>query len=246
MTPFEMPRLHDPDMPRLECGLPPLDAILGGGLPRGSMTVLAGPPGAGKTILAQQICFHHASRPGRAVYFNTLSEPMAKTLRFLGQFAFFDAAKLEDGIRFIDLGDVARTGGLEQAADRIMGHVETEKPTIVVIDTFKAFDDLARSREDLRRFGYEIAVRLMVWECTSLLLGGYRSGERGQNPLFSVVDGLILLGQRRAGGRQQRFLKVVKMRGTDHSREAHAFSITGNGIEGLGLRSKERAAGGPT
>ncbi len=230
------------EIPRLESGLPRLDAILGGGLPTGSMTVLAGPPGAGKTILAQQVCFQHASAAGRALYFNTLSEPTAKTLRFLGQFAFFDAARLEDGVRFIDLGDVARTGGLEQAADHIMEHVEKAKPTLVVVDSFKAFDDLARSKEDLRRFGYEIAVRLMVWDCTSFLLGGYRATERAFNPLFSVVDGLILLTQRRSAGKRQRFLRIVKMRGTEHSREAHPFIIARSGVEVQPRRGAERAA----
>ncbi len=43
-------------MKRLSTGLADLDLILGGGLLPGSTVVLAGPPGAGKTILAQQIC----------------------------------------------------------------------------------------------------------------------------------------------------------------------------------------------
>lgn len=219
------------EIPRLETGLPGLDAILGGGLPRGSMTVIAGRPGAGKTILAQQICFNHTTPASPVLYFNTLSEPMAKTLRYLGQLAFFDAEKLEHGIQFIDLGSVTRTGGLEQAADRIMEHVERVKPAIVVVDSFKVFDELAGSREDLRKFGYEIAVRLMVWECTALLLGPYRAREIASNPLFSVVDGVVLLSQRRSSGKPQRFLRVVKMRGTDHSREAHPFAITRSGIE---------------
>ena len=42
-------------------GVPELDAILGGGLPKSSVTVISGPPGSGKTILAEQICFHGAS-----------------------------------------------------------------------------------------------------------------------------------------------------------------------------------------
>ena len=42
-------------MERLSTGIPPLDTVLGGGLPVGSLTVLAGLPGTGKTILAQQM-----------------------------------------------------------------------------------------------------------------------------------------------------------------------------------------------
>ena len=37
--------------------------------------------GSGKTVLAQQLCFHNASPKRRVLYFNTLSEPAAKTLR---------------------------------------------------------------------------------------------------------------------------------------------------------------------
>ncbi|HMJ40023.1 MAG TPA: ATPase domain-containing protein, partial [Verrucomicrobiae bacterium] len=42
-------------MQRLRTGVPRLDVVLGGGLPVGSLTVIAGAPGSGKTILAQQI-----------------------------------------------------------------------------------------------------------------------------------------------------------------------------------------------
>ena len=48
-------------MDRVQTGIDELDEILAGGLPAGSLAVLAGPPGTGKTILAQQLCFSGAS-----------------------------------------------------------------------------------------------------------------------------------------------------------------------------------------
>jgi circadian clock protein KaiC len=51
------------------------------------------------------------------------------------------------------------------------------------------------------------------------------------NPLFSVIDGIITLSQRESSGEQQRFLQIVKMRGTEHSRDEHAFVITSKGVD---------------
>src|SRR5438445_2355620 len=92
------------DVARVKTSVRNVDALFLGGLPKGTVAVLGGPPGAGKTILAQQICFHNASPETRVLYFNTLSEPTAKTLRYLSQFQFFDASKIETGIQFVDLG----------------------------------------------------------------------------------------------------------------------------------------------
>ena len=233
-----MGRLSEPEpdvaapvgIARLETGLPALDAILGGGLPRRSVTVIAGPPGTGKTILAQQICFHGASPARRALYFSTLSEPMAKTLLYAGQFGFFDAKKLEDGVEFVDLGGIAWTGGLEEATGQIVAHVERVSPAVVVVDSFRVFDDFAGSRQDLRKFGYDLAVKLMVQGCTSLLLGEYAGEEVRSNPIFSIIDGVIVLRRPRVAGQRRRFIEVLKMRGTAHSLDAHPFEITGSGI----------------
>ena len=216
---------------QFETGVRNLDALFVGGLPKGSVTVICGPPGAGKTILTQQICFHNASPENRVLYFNTLSEPTAKTLRNLRKFGFFDPDKLETALQYVDLGLLLRTSGLEDTAKLIIEKIKKVKPTIVAIDSFKTFDDLARSRAEFRKFGYELGVTLMAWEATTFLLGEYAEPDIRANPLFSIVDGLILVSQRPQSGEQQRFIQVVKMRGVDHSRDEHAFIINRNGVE---------------
>jgi circadian clock protein KaiC len=116
------------EMNRIETGVRNLDAILHGGLPKGSVSVLSGAPGSGKTILSQQICFHNASPTERALIFNTLSEPTAKTLRYLSAFSYFDPKKLNDSVRFVDLGLILREQGLERALELIMGNLREVKP----------------------------------------------------------------------------------------------------------------------
>src|SRR6185295_10722642 len=70
----------------------------------------------------------------------------------------------------------------------------------------------------------------MAWEATALLLGEYGSAELETNPVFSIVDGALHLTQREFLGEHGRFLSVIKMRGTDHSRGEQAFSISTEGI----------------
>ena len=217
---------------RIQTGVRNLDALVRGGIPKGSVTLIGGPPGSGKTILCQMLCFHNASPTQRVLYFSTLSEPTAKTLRHLSQFSFFDPTKLDGGgIRFIDLGEMIRSKGLEETVAVIMAHVKEVRPAIVVIDSFKVFDDLARSREELRKFGYELAVNLMAWQTTTFLIGEYSAVDLATNPLSSIVDAIMLVTQRADSGEQQRFIQVSKMRGTNHSRDEHSFLITDDGAE---------------
>lgn len=223
--------IQQPDH-RIPTNAPNLDEILLGGLPKGSLTVFAGSPGSGKTILSQQIIFKNATPENPAIFFQTLSEPTAKTLRYLKQFKHFDPKKLENGsVKFVDLGEIMRSKGLEQTVELLMRHIKQVRPSFVVIDSFKVFEDLANSREDLRKFTYEIAINLMAWECTSFFLGEFSSKDIETNPLFSIIDGIITLKVRQEADEHQRFIQVVKMRGTDHSREEHSFVITSSGLE---------------
>jgi circadian clock protein KaiC len=230
-----------PSITRLPSGIRNFDVLVAGGVPRGSVVVVAGPPGAGKSILTQHFCFHNAQLGERVLYFNTLSEPTAKTLRHLSQFTFFDHQKIDDGqVRYVDIGGVLRHKGLEAASQEIMLHVKQHLPTLVVIDSFKVFDDLATSREELRRFGYELAVNLMAWETTTFLLGEFGPDDIARNPLFSIIDGMLVMSQRAQSGEQQRFLQFVKLRGTNHSREEYPFEITADGIEVFAPRATIR------
>ncbi len=208
-----------------------LDEILDGGLPKGSVTIVAGSPGTGKTILSQQICFSNATPEKRAVFFQTVSEPTVKTLRYLRQFDFFDPKKLENSsVEFVDLGGTLTGIGAKDSFGLIMEHVKRIKPVFVVIDSFKALEHLAASSNVYRRLAYELTVNLTAWECTSLLLGEFATEELESNPLFSIADGLIKLKIRRESSEEQRFIQIMKIRGTNHSRDEHSLAITKAGI----------------
>jgi circadian clock protein KaiC len=216
--------------PRVPTGVPYLDDLLDGGIPRGSLIAISGAPGSGKTILIQQLCFHNATPDRKVLYFGTLSEPTAKILRNLIQFSFYDPDKLKSSIEFVDLGEISKATGVAEASALIAKHIRRVNPAIIVIDSFKVFDDLAKSRLELRTSCYDIAVTLMAWEATAFLIGEFAPADYQSNPLFSIVDGMCVLSQREEFGEYQRFLQIIKMRGTSHSREPHAFEISADGI----------------
>ena len=72
---------------RRPTGIPGLDRILDGGLLEAGVYIIQGPPGAGKTILANQACFHHASEGGRAVYITLLAESHSRMFGHLRRMA---------------------------------------------------------------------------------------------------------------------------------------------------------------
>src|SRR3954451_4032820 len=121
----------------LETGSPALDRILGGGLPARSITLIAGEPGAGKSIFALQMLFHQARQGRRSLYFTTLAEPAVKLIRYMQLFSFFDPALLEGCIDFVDLGSELRADGPDAALARVAAYVERDGPELVVIDSFK-------------------------------------------------------------------------------------------------------------
>ena len=79
---------------RLASGQPRLDAILGGGLIEPSIAVIAGLPGNGKTVLAQQYAFANGTDQRPAVYLSTVAEPLSKILYFAEGLSFFDAGRI--------------------------------------------------------------------------------------------------------------------------------------------------------
>jgi len=122
---------------QLPTGVPGLDEILGGGLPEFSFNIIAGSPGCGKTTLAHQFIFANATVERPALYFTVLGEPALKMLRYQQQFTFFDAAKLNNAVRFVNLSQDLVEHGLEGVLEEISRQVEAANPSIVVVDSFR-------------------------------------------------------------------------------------------------------------
>ena len=215
---------------RLTSGQPHLDAIFEGGLPRNAINMLIGPPGSGKTMLAEQYVFRNSSPERPAIYFTTASEPLDKLVRYAQRLDFFDVGAIGQAIFFDDLGPVLQESGLSGALDRILAAIRDRRPGMIVIDSFKALRTYADDALSFRRFVTELAGRLSGVAVDVFWVGEYDPREVGREPEFAVADTIVSLGSRHEAERTTRRLEVIKLRGSPHLSGAHAYRLSSHGL----------------
>jgi len=220
---------------RLPTGVPGLDALLEGGLAEFSFNLIAGAPGSGKTTLAHQIMFALANPDRRAIFFTVLGEPPLKMLRYQQQYSFFDADKVNDSIRFINLADEVVAGDYDRVLKRIVEEVERFGPSLVMVDSFRSVVQSARSagkREmDLQQFVQRLGMLLTTWQATTFLIGEYVALESEANPIFTVADGIVWMTQSVERNSVVRKIQIMKMRGHATIPGLHTFRISDDGLQ---------------
>lgn len=219
-----------PDFERLTTGSAALDLVLGGGIPIRSVNVIAGSPGAGKTLFSLQMLFALARQGRKGLYLSTLSEPSLKLLRYMQQFSFFDESLIGREAVFADVGSAFRREGAMATLAEITGRVEREEPAIVVVDSFKAVRDVIGDAAALRTFVYDLAVHMAGWGATCLLVGEYTEDETENDTEFAVADGIIRLTNSRHELAAIREVEVLKLRGAAYLTGVHFYEIDRHGL----------------
>jgi circadian clock protein KaiC len=216
---------------RMRSGNREADYILGGGFPMNSINIVMGHPGSGKTIFAEQLIFENAGVDRPVLYLTTLSEPLAKVVRYLQGFRFFDESKLGTQVIYEDVGEQLSKEGPTVLLSVLKDAIHTLAPKIVVIDSFKAVHDLMPSDGDRRRLVYELTALLTAYGTTAFLLGEYTEDDILRYPEFAIADGIVEMSRRRLGNRDERYFRVYKLRGSKYLEGAHAFRITDAGLD---------------
>lgn len=226
-------------------GIPGLDEISGGGLPRGGTTIVCGGPGCGKTMLGIEFLVRGAvefNEAGVIMAFEESPQEMASNVASLG----FDleelAAKKKLFLDYVpvDPSEIAETGAydLEGLFIRLQDAVDTIGAKRVMFDTLEAlftgFSNPRILRAELRR--------LFIW-LKERKLTAIITAERGEGTLTRegleeyVSDCVILLDHRIKDQISARRMRIVKYRGTKHGADEYPFLIDERGMSVLPLTS---------
>jgi circadian clock protein KaiC len=215
-------------LPRIATGVSGLDQVLMGGLFQGAVYILRGTPGAGKTILANQICFHHARQGGRALFVTLLAENHARMLQHLEQMSFYDSSLIPKHIYYVSAFRMLEESGLKGMMDLLRREMRAHAADLLIVDGLVAVEESSSSDREFRKFIHELQGHTATAECCTLLLTNGRRGE--YHPEHTMVDGLLTLDDVNYGKRRQRELEVRKFRGSGSLRGRHPFRITPDGL----------------
>ncbi|WP_224247928.1 ATPase domain-containing protein [Hyalangium gracile] len=213
---------------RLITGVPRLDFITKGGLLKGASYSVLGPPGSGKTVLANQIAFNHVKNGGRALYVTLLSESHARMLANLQEMTFFDASVIPERLHYISGYAELEKEGLKGLLDMVRRTALQHQASLLIIDGMDAAKEFARSDLTFKRFLQDLQTFVGLLGCTTLLLSPHHEGEL--HPENTAVDGVFELSLWLSGPRAVRELVALKFRGSDSLLGRHEVEISERGI----------------
>jgi len=229
--------------PRLLMGVPGLDDMLGGGLPRGYSLLVAGPSGSGKSILAAAFLAEGARDGETGVIAAFEQHPNRSRSRSVADLIASDKVGLVEN-RAADLS-------IDEVVYMLMREIRRLDASRVVIDSLSGFElALAPTfREDFRESLSNLVTSLAAAGITVLMTSELE--DRYTDLRFSpygtafMTDAIIVQRYIEVDSRLRRVMAVVKVRASPHSDQLREFSIDADGIHiGKMLTNHEGLLGG--
>lgn len=234
---------HEPAPSRLSVGVPALDEMLGGGLPRGYSMLVAGPSGSGKSILATAFLAEGARQGETGV--------IAAFEQRIGRPGYGQLTEVIDSGRIAVIDTRAPDLSIDEVMLLLITEIDRLKATRVVIDSLSGFElALAPTfredfRESLSRMVSALARTGVTVLMTSELEDRYIDLRFSPYGTAFLTDAIIVQRYIELESCLRRVLAVVKVRASPHSNELREFVIDADGIQvGQTLPDQEGLLGG--
>lgn len=212
-------------------GVPALDALVGGGLDRGTSTLIIGPSGSGKSSLSLQFV-HAALQRGESALILVFDEVRSVFLRRAQGMGFELKPFLDQGLLHLRQIDPAElTPGELTAAVR--DAVESDGARIVVLDSLSGYLNAMPEEHFMMLQMHEMLSYLnQQGVVTILVLAQHGMVGHMASPvdLTYLSDAVVLLRFFEAGGKLRRALSVLKKRTGRHEETIREYRISARGI----------------
>jgi len=220
---IEMP---DASEKKLSTGVEGFDKMVHGGVFRGSVTLVEGATGIGKTTLCLQFLAANALKGEKALYIS-YEEPVGqikRTMRSIG----LDEQKLSDKFVIDYYVPEALTPLHYHALLREM--LDLHKPTIIALDSITAMQRLL-SKQDFIFFLRYLQLICKQRGLTVFLTSTYGTTEANKaTEISTLADNIIILRYFEVKDTMGREIVILKTRGSAHDKKAVPFEITGSGM----------------
>jgi len=217
-------------MERIKTGVPGLDEIMNGGIPKGQLVLLSGTCGTGKTTLCGQYVYQGLTKfkeNGLFLSFEDLPNTIKRNLRQFGwNFEPFEKQGKFDFIRYDPYH-------IEEIFDILESNVRDINAQRIVIDSISALGLHVRDKAELRRMIFNLSNILRKLGCTVIMVSEIVPGTTGISRYGVeefVTDSVIVLYYERNEFTFTRAIQIWKMSGSDHSKKLHPYKITDKGI----------------
>jgi circadian clock protein KaiC len=223
----------DPKLSRLSSGLAPLDRLLGGGIERGTSTIIVGPPGTGKSSLAAMFTSAAAARGEHAALF-IFDEGRNTLVSRAEGLGISIAEHLATGRITIQQIDPAELSPGE-FAHVVRDAVDRQKASIVVIDSLNGYLAAMPNEKFLVIQLHELLTFLGQRGVATLMIGAHQGliGMQMQSPVDAsyLADAVVLLRYFEDRSEIRQAISVVKKRGGQHERTIREFSLRNGRVE---------------
>ena len=219
----------DSDPDRIATGVPGLDRLMHGGLPRGHTMLVVGPTGSGKTIIATRFLQEgvRQGEKGVAVYFEK-GTPRLRNAELAGMVQRGEVTVVES--RMIDLT-------VDELIDELQATLLRTGAKRLVIDSLSELN-LYMAPEfhaDLRQAVFRMLSVVAKLGVSALVTIGLDDDFTGlhfsQANISYLTDAIVALRYAEVNGRMGKFMSVIKVRGSAHSTDLRGYRITSEGLE---------------
>lgn len=212
---------------RAPTGIEGLDELIEGGFPRGSLILLAGNPGTGKTIFGMQFLYRGARDYGEKGIYVSFSESEEVIFRNMSKVFGFEIKEKAEDVKVLDFTTVTEKG-LPTVLEMILHEIVALNAKRLVIDSFSAMAQAFKDSIEARSILHNIFTKLVrQMGCTTLLIVEVPTGTEklGISIEEFVADGVIALKREYCNDMLLREIEIKKLRGTRLKQQKFLFTL---------------------